>query len=75
MQSHDPALMFIMETRIGGDRARDIIGRLPFDGAIHTKTIGFAGGTLAPLEFRQSSGDSAGHVRARNSCFSEGTFL
>lgn len=44
VQSHDPALMFIMKTRIGGDQAKDIIGRLPFDGAIHTETIGFAGG-------------------------------
>ena len=33
-----------METRIGGDRAREITDRLPFDGAIHTYTIGFSGG-------------------------------
>ncbi|XP_050245887.1 uncharacterized protein LOC126693795 [Quercus robur] len=33
-----------METRIGGDRAKEITDRLPFDGAIHTETIGFAGG-------------------------------
>ena len=36
--------MVVMETRIGGDRARDISNRLPFDGAIHSDTIGFAGG-------------------------------
>ena len=36
--------MIIMETRIGGDRARDISDRLPFDGAIHLDTIGFSGG-------------------------------
>ncbi|XP_065629558.1 uncharacterized protein LOC112003977 [Quercus suber] len=33
-----------METRIGGDRARDITDRLSFDGAIHIDTTGFAGG-------------------------------
>ena len=33
-----------METKLGGERAREIIDRLPFDGAIHTDTIGYAGG-------------------------------
>ncbi|XP_050259191.1 uncharacterized protein LOC126704213 [Quercus robur] len=33
-----------MEIRIGSDRAREITDRLPFDGAIHTDTIGFTGG-------------------------------
>ena len=33
-----------METRIGGVRAKEIIDRLPFDGAIHTETIDFSGG-------------------------------
>ncbi|XP_050285527.1 uncharacterized protein LOC126725070 [Quercus robur] len=41
---HDPAIMVVMETRIGGDRARDISDRLPFDGAIHSDTIGFSSG-------------------------------
>ena len=36
--------MVVMETRIGGDRARDISDRLPFDGAIHSDTIGFSSG-------------------------------
>ena len=44
VQNHDPAIMIIMETRIGGARARDISDKLPFDGAIHTDTLGFAGG-------------------------------
>ena len=44
MHNHDPAIMIIIETRIGGARARDIIDMLPFDGAIHTDTLGFAGG-------------------------------
>ncbi|XP_050264268.1 uncharacterized protein LOC126708522 [Quercus robur] len=33
-----------METRIGGDKARNIMDRLSFDGAIRTDTIGFIGG-------------------------------
>ncbi|XP_075633671.1 uncharacterized protein LOC142606161 [Castanea sativa] len=33
-----------METRLGGDRTKEITDRLPFDGAIHTDTIGYAGG-------------------------------
>ena len=37
---HNPAIMVIMETRLGGERARDITDRLSFDGAIHTETIG-----------------------------------
>ncbi|XP_030948980.1 uncharacterized protein LOC115972893 [Quercus lobata] len=41
---HDPAVFMVMETRLGGERAKGIIDRLPFDGAIHTKTIGYSGG-------------------------------
>ena len=41
---HDPAIFAVMETHIGGDRANDITDRLPFQGAILTDTIGFAGG-------------------------------
>ena len=41
---HDPAIFAVMETHVGGDRAKDITDRLPFQGAIHTDTIGFAGG-------------------------------
>lgn len=36
--------MVIMETHHGGERAREITDRLPFDDAIHTETIGYAGG-------------------------------
>lgn len=43
-RDHDPALFVVMETRLGGDRAKAITDRLPFDGAIHTNTIGYAGG-------------------------------
>ena len=41
---HNPAIMVIMETRLGGERAREITDRLPFDGAIITETIGRTGG-------------------------------
>lgn len=34
----------VLETRLGGDKAREIIDRLPFDGAIHTNTIGYVSG-------------------------------
>jgi len=40
----NPAIFVVMETRIRGDRAREIIDRLPFHGAIHTNTIGYVGG-------------------------------
>ena len=41
---HDPVIFVIMETCLGGERAKDITDRLPFDGAIHTDTIGLSGG-------------------------------
>ena len=43
-RNHNPAIMVIMETHLGGERAREITNRLPFDGAIHTETIGFTRG-------------------------------
>lgn len=30
-QNHDPTILVIMETRLGGDRAREITNCLPFD--------------------------------------------
>ena len=43
-RNHNLAILVVMETRIGGVRAKEIIDRLPFDGAIHTETIDFSGG-------------------------------
>ena len=40
VHDHNPAIMVVMETKIGGARAKE----LSFDGAIHTNTIGYAGG-------------------------------
>ena len=37
-------MMIIIETRVGGDRAKEITDKLPFDGAIHADTVGYAGG-------------------------------
>ena len=44
VQNHNPAILVVMETRVGGDRAREITDLLSFDRAIHTDTIGYAGG-------------------------------
>ena len=44
VQIHNPVIMVVMETKVGGVRAKEIIDRLPFDGAICTETIGYAGG-------------------------------
>ena len=33
-----------METKLGGDKAKEITDKMPFDGAIHTNTIGYSGG-------------------------------
>ncbi|KAK9984570.1 hypothetical protein SO802_034095 [Lithocarpus litseifolius] len=44
VRNHNPAILVLMETRVGGERAREISGRLPYDNAIHTNTIEYAGG-------------------------------
>ena len=36
---HNSAILVVMETRVGGDKAKEIINRLPFDGAILVETI------------------------------------
>ena len=36
---HNSAILVVMETRVGGDKAKEIINRLPFDGAILAETI------------------------------------
>lgn len=42
--NHHLAIMVIMETRVGGDRAERIIEGLPFYGFFATNTIGYAEG-------------------------------
>ena len=41
---HNPTMLVVMETRVRANRARGIIDRFPFDGSVHTDTIGFSGG-------------------------------
>ena len=40
----DSAILVVMETKLGGSKAKEVTDRLPFDGAIHTETIGFSDG-------------------------------
>ena len=44
MNKYNSSIVIVTEIRIGGMRAKDITNRLPFDGAIHTDTIGYARG-------------------------------
>ncbi|XP_075654049.1 uncharacterized protein LOC142624370 [Castanea sativa] len=44
VQEHNPAILVVMETKLGVDRAKAITDRLPMDGAIHTNTIRYFGG-------------------------------
>ena len=44
VQNHNLAMLIVMETRVGGDRTKEIMDRLPFDEAIHTETIGYTNG-------------------------------
>ena len=44
VQNYDPTILVVMEARLGGDKAKEITDRLPFNGAIHTDIIGYAGG-------------------------------
>ena len=44
VQQHDPNILMVMEAKLGGDRAKAIIDKLPLDGAIHIDTIGYSSG-------------------------------
>ena len=44
IRAYSPSIMVITETRVGGTRAKEIIDRLPFDGAAHADTVGYARG-------------------------------
>nr|XP_023912507.1 uncharacterized protein LOC112024102 [Quercus suber] len=44
VNAHSPALVIVTETRVGGERAKQITDRFPFDGAIHADTVGYSGG-------------------------------
>ena len=44
VNGHYPIIMVITETRMSGDRAKSIMASFPFDGAMCSNTISFAGG-------------------------------
>ena len=44
VQKYNPDILVVIETRVGVNRAREITERLPFDGAIRSNAVGFAGG-------------------------------
>lgn len=44
VRDFDPTILIITKTRIGGSKAKKIIDRLPFNGAIHVDMVGYAGG-------------------------------
>ena len=44
VQKHNPAILVVMETHVGGNRVREITERLHFDGAIRSDAVGFASG-------------------------------
>lgn len=41
---HSPLMMIIIETRVGGNRAKEITDRLSFDGAAHADIVRYASG-------------------------------
>ncbi|XP_075665186.1 uncharacterized protein LOC142634819 [Castanea sativa] len=50
-RNHDPAIFVVMETKLGGERAKEITNRLPIDGAIHNETIRYASRLWLPWNF------------------------
>ena len=44
IRNHNLAILILMETKVGGEGAREISDHLPFDGGIHTDTIEYVGG-------------------------------
>ena len=44
VHAYSPAIMILTKTKVDGKRAKSIVDRLPFDGAICANTIGLSGG-------------------------------
>ena len=44
INAHSPSIVIVTETRVGGERAKEITSRLPFDEALHADTVGYSGG-------------------------------
>ena len=43
VQKYNLDILVVMETRVGVNKARDIVERLPFDEAIRSDAVGFIG--------------------------------
>ena len=79
VQNHNPVILVIMETQVGGERVREITDKLPFDGAIHTDTIGYASGLwvlwnsdrveVSPLSSTEHEIHTMVKVRFSNACW------
>lgn len=73
--NHNPAILVVMETLLGGDRAKEITENLPFQGANSYRHHCLCWRSLVALELRQS-GDNQSHLHgARNPCSCEGKVL
>ena len=44
INTHSPSIVIVTKTKVGGERAKEITNRLPFDRALNADTIGYSGG-------------------------------
>ena len=44
MKDSNLDILVVTKTRVSGDKVKEITNKLPFDGAVHTDTIGYVGG-------------------------------
>lgn len=51
---HDPTIFVVMETRLSGERVKEITDRLPFAGAIRADTIWYVGGLWVLWNFEKA---------------------
>lgn len=51
---HDPTIFVVMETRLSGERVKEITDRLPFAGATRADTIWYVGGLWVLWNFEQA---------------------
>ena len=51
INTHSPSIVIITKTWFGGERAKDITDKLPFNWAIHADTIGYLGGIQVLWKF------------------------
>ena len=51
---HDPTIFVVMETRLSGERVKEITDRLPFASAIRADTIWYVGGLWVLWNFEKA---------------------